>query len=104
MFQCTDCLVPTIVDSINSGVIHNWIKAPTKNSMHMDDNFLVDIWDRLKIALGYSIESLYDILGYQDESLRKSPLSSDKYFESLYSYNRKTRTRSKYKKANSFYS
>ena len=89
MFQCTDYLIPAVADSINSSVLHNGVEAPTENNMYMNDNLLVDTWDRLKIALACSIESLYDILGYPDETLRKSPLSLDKYIESLCSYNRK---------------
>ena len=89
MFQYADHLIPAIADSINSGIIHNQVEAPTKNNIYVDNNLLVDTWNRLKIALACSIESLYDILGYPDETLRKSSLSLDKYFESLYSYNRK---------------
>ena len=53
--------MPTIVDSINNGVIQNRIGTPTKNNMYVNDNLLIDIWDRLKIALVYSIEALYNI-------------------------------------------
>ena len=48
MFKYTDCFIPAIVDSINSSVTYNRIKAPTKNNMHVNDNLLVDIQDRLK--------------------------------------------------------
>ena len=89
MFRCTDCFIPATADSINNRVIQNGIETPTKNNMYVDNNLLVDTWDRLKIALACSIEALYDILGHPNETLRKSPLSLDKYFEGLYSYSRK---------------
>ena len=88
MFQCADYFIPATADSINNGVIQNRIEAPTENNMCVNDTLLVDTWDRLKIALVYSIEALYDILSHLDETLRKSPLFLDKYFESLWSYNR----------------
>ena len=42
MIQCTDCLVPTIADSINSGFICNRVEDPTENNMYVDNNLLVD--------------------------------------------------------------
>ena len=35
-----------------------------------------------------SIEALYIILGFPDTSIRQDPLSLDKYFESVCSYER----------------
>ena len=55
----------------------------------MNDNLLVDRWNRLKIALLYSIEALFNILRNSNEAIRKSPISLDKYFERLYFCSRK---------------
>ena len=57
--------------------------------MHVDDNLLVGTWNRLRIALACSVESLHDILGHLDETQRKILLSLDKCLESLCSYSRK---------------
>jgi len=56
--------------------------------MYVDDNLLVDIWGYLKPALAASIEALFVLLGFPDESLRKSSLSMEKYVDSLCSYSR----------------
>ena len=42
MFQYADHLIPAIADSINSGIIHNQVEAPTKNNIYVDNNLLVD--------------------------------------------------------------
>ena len=57
--------------------------------MQVGDNLLVGAWNRLKIALARSMESLCDILGHPDETQRKILLSLDKHLENLCSYGRK---------------
>ena len=77
------------LDSINRGVIENGTRLPTQNVMFVDDNLVADIWDFFKPALATSAEALFILLGSPEETLRKSPLSMDKYYESLCSYARK---------------
>ena len=89
MFQCADCIVPATSKSVNISVIHNGIGDSTENNMCVNDNLLAFIWDRFRLALSCCIESLCDILGYHDETLRKNPLSLNKYLESLCSYSTK---------------
>ena len=42
--------------------------------MYVNDNLLVDDWDRLKIKLVCSIEALYDIFRLPNKAIRKGPL------------------------------
>ena len=86
MFQCADCIVPATSESVNISVIHNVIGDSTENNMCVNDNLLAFAWDRFRLALACSIESLCDILGYHDETLRKNHLSLEKYLKSLCSY------------------
>ena len=89
MFQYKGKITQATPDSINQGIIHNRVEDPTENNMYIDDNLVVDTWERLRITLACSIETLFDILGYPEKYLYKSPLSLDKYFDSKYSYIRK---------------
>ena len=57
--------------------------------MFVDDNLMADTWEHLRPALAASVEALFMLLGFPEEHIRKSPLSMDKYFESLCSYSRK---------------
>ena len=76
-------------DSINKGVIENGIRLPTQHAMFVDDNLMADIWEYLRPALAASTEALFILLSFPEETLRKSPLSIYKYYESLCSYSRK---------------
>ena len=49
--------------------------------MYVDDNLLADVLDYLWPALAASIESLFILLGFPDESKRKVPLAIDKYIK-----------------------
>ena len=69
--------------------MYDSIMEATKNFIYMNNNYIINTWDWLRIALACSIEALYDIIGYLDEANWKSTLSMDKYFESEYSYVRK---------------
>ena len=64
------------------------MREPTKHIMYVDDNMMVDIHGYLTTALAASIEALFVLLGFPDEAVRKSPLTMDKYYESLCSYMR----------------
>ena len=89
VFQYQRKIMSTILDSINTGFIHNRVEELTANNMYVDDNLMVNIQKCLCITLACSIEALFNILGYLDETIRKSPLSIDKYFDSMCSYSRK---------------
>lgn len=89
VFQCENKITLAAADNVNKGVFENGKREPTKNTMFADDNLMADTWEHLKLALAASTEALFMLLDYQDEKLRKSPLSMDKYYESRCSYSRK---------------
>ena len=89
IFQSKDKFVQATPDSINTGVIENGIRLPTQNVMFVDDNLMADTWEYLRPTLAASVEALFILLEFPEETLRKSPLSMDKYYESLCSYSRK---------------
>jgi len=67
--------------SQHSGVLNS--DGSIQNTPHntfVDDNHMADIFSRIKLAQAASIEGLYQILGFPDKPLRRSPLSEDKYF------------------------
>ena len=88
-FKCENKITPATADKVNKGVLLNGKRGPTKNTMFVDDNLMADTWEYLKPALAASAEALFMLLDYPNEKLRKSPLSMDKYYESLCSYTRK---------------
>ena len=89
IFQSKNGFVQATPNSINTGVIGNGIRLPAQNVMFVDDNFMANTWKHLRLALTTSTEVLFILLGFPEESLRKSPSSINKYYESLCSYSRK---------------
>ena len=59
----------------------------TDYNMFVDDNLFAQTKLLMKHAMAASIEALYLILGYPETDKRQNPLSLDKYFESIWSYN-----------------
>jgi len=57
--------------------------------MFIDNNLIIDVWKYPRLALATSAKTLFILLGYSEEELRKIPLSIDYYHKSLYSYSRK---------------
>jgi len=77
-------------DSIHSGVINS--NGGPKNTLHnmlVGDNLFADTPSRMKQAQAASAESLYEIAGFSQAGLRRSPLSLDKYYAALCSYKKK---------------
>ena len=54
--------------------------------MFVDDSFFVNTKCIIKHAMAASVEALYIVLGFSDETIRQNLLSPDKYFQSIYSY------------------
>ena len=77
------------LDSNNIGVIENGVRLPIQNAMFANNNLIADTWEYLRPTLAASIEALFILLNFPEEPLKKSPLSIDKYYESLCSYSRK---------------
>ena len=77
--------VQAIQDSIHKGVTNS---QKTKYNMFVDDNLFAQIEQNIKHAMAASIEALYTVLGYPETEKRQSPLSLDKYFDSVCSYER----------------
>lgn len=88
-FQCYNKIKSAKFDYINQYIITNEVRDLTANNTHADNNLLVDAWECLKLTLATSTESLFNILDYLEEYLRKSPFLIDKYYESLHSHERK---------------
>ena len=68
------------------GIFKDSIRGPTTNNTHVNNNLLVYTWKFLKPTLSASTESVFNILRHPKKYLRKSPLSMDKYYKSLCSY------------------
>ena len=64
-------------------MLKNRVCRPIQNSMHIDNNIIVDIWDYLKPVLAVSIEALFILLSFPDNNIHKSLLLIDKYYDSL---------------------
>ena len=77
--------VQAIHDSTHKGV-QNLHK--TSYNMFVDDNLFAQIKENMKHAMAASIEALYIILGFPETDKRQDPLSLDKYYESICSYDR----------------
>ena len=56
--------------------------------MFIDDSLFMQTASNIKHAMSASIEALYIVLGYPDTEIRQSPPSLDKYFESIYHFER----------------
>ena len=56
--------------------------------MFVNDCLFVETREYIYVALAASIEALYIIFGSPDEYLRQNPLSLDKYYQSICSYQR----------------
>ena len=60
----------------------------TEYNMFVDDSLFAQTRENMGHAMAASIEALYIILGFPDLEKRQNPLSLDKYFESVCSYER----------------
>ena len=89
VFHSKEALVQATPDPKNKRAIVDGVRLPTQNAIFVDNNLMADTWENLRPALATSVKALFILLGYPEEELRKSPLSMDKYYESLYSYCRK---------------
>ena len=58
-------------------MIESEIRLPTQNAMFVDDNLMANTWEHLRPTLATSVEALFILLGFPEETLRKSPLSMD---------------------------
>ena len=56
--------------------------------MFVDDNLFAQTKELIRHAMAASIEALYIILGSPEIDTRQNHLSLDKYFESIFSYER----------------
>ena len=72
-------------DTKNKGITN---RNKTKYNMFVDDSLFAQIRPIMKHAMAASIEALHIILGFPDIEKRQNPLSLDKYFESICSYER----------------
>ena len=54
--------------------------------MFVDDSLFSNTFENIKHAMAASIESLYIVLRYPNVEIRQSPLSLDKYHQSICSY------------------
>ena len=72
-------------DCIHIGVKNT---SRTNYNMFVDDNLFAQTKLFMKHAMVASIEALYVFLGFPEIDKRQNPLSLDKYFESVCSYNR----------------
>lgn len=57
-------------------------------NMFVDDSLFVRIGSVIEQSTATSIEDLYMILGFPDICIRQDALSLDKYWQSIYSYER----------------
>jgi len=81
---------PAVPDSINKGVLDiNGKHTNSKHNMFVDDNVIAEIPSKIRQAQAASAESLFRIAGFPDESIRRSPLSMDKYYAAICSYSKK---------------
>ena len=83
IFKPKDSFVQATLDSINTGVKENRIRLPTQNAIFVDDNLMANTWEHLKPTLAASLEALFILLGFPEETMRKGPLSIDKYYKNL---------------------
>ena len=77
--------IQAIQDSTHKGVKN---LRKTSYNMFVDDNLFAQIRENIKHAMAASIEALYIILGRPETDKRQDPLSLDKYYESICSYDR----------------
>ena len=77
--------VKAVPDTLNPGVL-DFLKATY--SMFVDDSIFANTESVIKHAMVASIEALYIVLGFTDETIRQKPLNLDKYFQSICSYER----------------
>ena len=83
--SATTKFVQATKDSIHKGVID---LEKTRYNMFVDDNLFAQVRDKIKHAMAASIEALHIILGFPDIEKRQNPLSLDKYYESICSFDR----------------
>jgi len=82
--------IKAVPDEIHKGVLTpKGTPINTPHSMFVDDNVIAEIRPRMKQAQAASAESLFRVTGFPDTSLRRSPLSMDKYYAPTCSYLKK---------------
>ena len=72
-------------DKLNKGIQD---VDKTMSSMFVDDSLFSNTIENIKHIMAASIEALYIVLGYSNVEIRQSPLSLDKYYQSICSYKR----------------
>ena len=77
--------VQAVKDSIHKGIQDT---KKTIYNMFVDDSLFAQIRRVMPHSMAASIEALYIILGFPDIEIRQDPLSLDKYFESICSFQR----------------
>lgn len=77
-----DTIVPAVADKYNKGVLDAHGKPKkTPHNTFVDDNTIVEIRQRIMQALAAGFEALFIILGFPDETKRKSVIAMDKLAE-----------------------
>ena len=67
--KCPHLLVKVIADRISKGIVADGKQGTAQSAILVDDSFLSDIWEQLKLTLACRIESLRVLIG---EPHRKS--------------------------------
>ena len=81
--------VPAHADEFNKGVLDkDGNPVATPHYTFVDDNHMADIERYIRRAIAASIEALFIIVGQPDEAVRKLPLSMDKFYQSMCSFDR----------------
>ena len=79
-----------VPDSLNKGVLDkNGDPINTPHNMFVDDNVIAEVRSRMRQAQAASAESLFRIAGFPNPTLRRSPLSMDKYYAATCSFLKK---------------
>ena len=77
------------LDNTHKGILNDkGVSDSTEFNMLVDDSMFVETRDYIYVALVASIEALYIIFGSPEENFRQNPLSLDKYYQSICSYQR----------------
>ena len=86
----TTSFVKAVPDSLNKGVLNkDGNPVNTQHNMFVDDNVIAEIRPRMRQAQAASAESLFRIAGFPNPTLRRSPLSMDKYYAATCSFLKK---------------
>jgi len=77
-------------DHVHNGVFdNNDVPVNTPHNTFVDDNTIADIPSRMKQAMAASAESLFRLMGHPEPTLRRSPLSMEKYYQAMCSFEKK---------------